>query len=266
MAYAVNLSGGNNKTVERPPLWTPGCSQLVMISAGLVAWTTAIGLAVNNKAASIAVTFTLAGMLLIAGAALYDRIRWFGTKGIGVAPVDRAVHSFVDRLPAPSPRIPQERERARFAEALRYLTAEIEDEIRGGGTFSARKLESTVDKAVDSYQAGIRMEAGARELLESQGFTVESDVLGTGVDLYARRGDLTRPVSILSRKDLDDVYRRRGVLSRLGEASDVSPIVVTDVKPASRLREELISDGIEIVQLDPASGDLQAVYEPPGDV
>jgi hypothetical protein len=241
-----------------------------MFLAGFIAWTAAIGLTVTDNAASVGVAFTTAGMLLIAAAALYGRLRSFGPHGLTVDPIKEAIGMVVDRLPSPDPLVPPERERAYLVTALDGLIAELGDELGAGGTFSAREIEVPVDKAVQTYETSVNLEAGARKRLNENGFKIEpaaswSGGFDPGIDFYARRDDVMRPVVIVPRSTRPydfGRYGRASILGPFGQDSDVSPIVVTDSERGSRLWDQLDAEGVGMIQIDPASGEVQAVSDP----
>ncbi len=255
------------------PVWSPGCSQLVLLLAGVVAWTAALGLAITDKSDAVATTFVAMGMLLIGAAAFFSRLRELGPQGMKVDPVE-IVREVKEGLPPPVEGLAPEVERAGVIDAIETALGDMPISSTPAAPSEApiEAAEASADLGAFQYEWAIKLDLAARDWFEIHGFSIEASY-EAGVSLITRNGAEIYAVEVKSSRmgaggptpeALRDGFlkARIWVDENIGTEGAFFRVLVTDVVPPPPLRDRFRSQGIGVTHIDPDTEEVNVILHP----
>ncbi len=242
--------------------------QTVLLLAGIASWAIALALALLENSDVVAAAFAPIGMLLIAAATLFPRLRELGPQGVKVDPSE-AVRALGELLPPPPDGASPAGERARVFQAIEsYLDAL---QFRPSDSASSAPTMISIDPlqiGVLRYQRGTILEARAIEWLVKEGFEQQRAPLDAGVDLIGRRPSdgavaaalLLPEHRLLGPEDSFEIAKSWAA-EHLRPVRAFYPIWFTDADYGRHL-EKLAERGIGVLYLDPERQTLEQLVAP----
>lgn len=265
------MAQGDAKSAARSlGLWTPKWSQLILATAGGVAWLIAVTLALLSKGEAVAAAFVAVGAPLIGAAAFYSRVRRVTKDGFEVDPLEQ-VRELDQRLAPPADGVSALEERRSLIDAIEATVATPSP--TPGPDDSLEYLLDPVDRGVQSYERALRLERAAQNWLTQEGYALELSTADRGTDFIARRDGEVYAVEVKSSRlrtggptpqALRAYYlqARVWVDANLGQDKPFYRVLITDVVPPPNLLDRYRKEGIGLVRIDPDHDEAGWVLQP----